>query len=70
MLWQFIESNNKKIFTKVWGVRCIRGKIEDVDRLLSIEEPINRIKVVNEANIVSQDVTSIISELSGELYDN
>ena len=49
---------------------ALGGKIEDVDRLLSIEEPINRIKVVNEANMVSQDVTSIISELSGELYDN
>ena len=70
MLWQFIESNNKKLFTKVWGVSALGGKIEDVDRLLSIEEPINRIKVVNEANMVSQDVTSIISELSGELYDN
>ena len=70
MLWQFIESNNNKLFTKVWGVSALGGKIEDVDRLLSIEEPINRIKVVNEANMVSQDVTSIISELSGELYDN
>lgn len=70
LLWQFIESNNNKIFTKVWGVSALGGKIEDVDRLLSIEEPINRIKVVNEVNIVSQDVTSIISELSGELYDN
>lgn len=70
MLWQFIESNNKKIFTKVWGVSALGGKIEEVERLLNIEEPVKRIKVVNEENLVSQDVTSIISELSGELYDN
>lgn len=66
MLWQYIESNASKFEVKVWGISALGGKIEDVEKLVMVEEPINRIKVVNEDDIVSHDITSIISEMSGE----
>lgn len=66
MLWQYIMANSKKFDAKIWGVSALGGKIEEVDKLIAIEEPVNRIMVINEENVVSHDITSIISEMSGE----
>ena len=50
MLWQYLESNKKMICTQTWGVSAIGGKIEDAEKLLNVEDPIRRIKIVNENN--------------------
>lgn len=70
MLWQYLESNKSVINTKVWGVSAIGGKIEDSEKLLDIEYPIKRIKIVNEKMTISCDLTSIILEMSGDNYDS
>lgn len=41
------------------------GKLEDFEKLLDVEDPIRRIKVINEDRLISHDVTSIIAEMSG-----
>lgn len=69
MLWQYIEANAKRFDTKVWGVSAMGGKAEEVDKLLSVDEPVKRIKVINERKEMSHDLTSIILEMSGELYE-
>ena len=69
MLWQYLESNKSVISTKVWGVSAIGGKIEDSEKLLDIEDPIKRIKIVDENKVTSCDLTSIILEMSGDNYD-
>lgn len=70
MLWQYLVSNRNIINTKVWGVSAIGGKIEDSEKLLDIEEPIKRIKIVDERKVTSCDLTSIISQMSGDNDDN
>lgn len=67
MLWQYLQSNKYKINMRVWGVSAIGGKIEEEDRLLDFAEPIERIKIVNDRGETSNDLTSIISELSGDI---
>lgn len=67
MLWQYLHSNKNIISAKIWGVSAIGGKIEDEDELLEYEEPIQRIKIVNDRGEVSNDLTSIISEVSGDM---
>ena len=67
MLWQYLQSNKNIISAKIWGVSAIGGKIEDEDELLEYEEPIQRIKIVNDRGEVSNDLTSIISEVSGDM---
>ncbi|WP_050642155.1 MULTISPECIES: GTPase [Clostridia] len=70
MLWQYMEANTNKFEVNIWGVSALGGKIEDYEKLINIEDQVNRIKVVNEENINSHDITSIIAEMSGESYDN
>ena len=70
MLWQYIESNKDRYYTSVWGVSALGGKIEDFEELLKIDMAVNRIKVVDENINISHDVTSIISEMVGELNGN
>ncbi len=67
MLWQYLEANKKNIHTNIWGVSAMGGKIEDADLLLDIDDPIKRIQVVNEKKEISNDLTTIIFEMSGEL---
>lgn len=64
MLWQYLESNKCKIDTRVWGVSAFGGKIGDAEKLLDLEEPINRIKIVNEQKETSCDLTSIIFDIA------
>ncbi len=67
MLWQYLEANKNVYNTKFWGVSAIGGKIDESERLLEFDEPIKRIKVVNDKMVTSCDLTSIILEMSGEL---
>ena len=67
MLWQYLEANEKTIHTNIWGVSAIGGKLEEADSLLDIDEPIKRIQVVNEKKEISNDLTTIILEMSGEI---
>lgn len=67
MLWQYLEANCRKFDTAVWGVSALGGKLDDAEELLDIEDPIMRIKVINESNSISHDVTSIIAEILGEI---
>lgn len=69
MLWQYIEANTNIFNTIVWGVSALGGKIEEIEKLLDIDEPINRIIVKNEHGVISHDITSIIAEMSGETND-
>ena len=66
MLWQYLEANCRKFDTSIWGVSALGGKLDDFEELLDIEDPIMRIKVINENKSISHDVTSIIAEMSGE----
>lgn len=66
MLWQYLESNKSKIETKVWGISAFGGKIDDAPKLLDIEDPINRIRIVNEQKETSCDLTSIILDILGD----
>lgn len=66
MLWQYLEANHKKFDTAIWGVSALGGKIDDFEELLDIEDPVKRIKVINENMYISHDVTSIIVKMSGE----
>lgn len=66
MLWQYLEANCRKFDTVIWGVSALGGKLDDFEELLDIEDPITRIKVINENKSISHDVTSIIAEMSGE----
>lgn len=70
MLWQYLASNKKIVNTKIWGVSAIGGKIEDSEKLLDIEDPIKRIKIVDNNKKKSYDLTSIILEMSGDKYDD
>lgn len=70
MLWQYLEANKSVINTKVWGVSAIGGKIEESEKLLDIEDPIKRIKIVDDKMVNSCDLTSIILEMSGDKYDS
>lgn len=65
MLWQYLEANYQKFDTSIWGVSALGGKLEDFEKLLDVEDPIRRIKVINEDRLISHDVTSIIAEMSG-----
>lgn len=67
MLWQYLQSNKNIINLKIWGVSAIGGKIEDGDKLLDFVDQIERIKVVNDSGEISNDLTSIISEVSGDI---
>lgn len=67
MLWQYLESNKNVYNTRFWGVSALGGKIDESDRLLDIDEPIKRIKIVNEEKVFSCDLTSIILKISGEI---
>ena len=67
MLWQYLEANKNVYNTKLWGVSAIGGKIDESERLLEFDEPIKRIKIVNDEMGTSCDLTSIILEMSGEL---
>lgn len=67
MLWQYLEANKNVYNTKLWGVSAQGGKIDESDRLLDIDEPIKRIKIVNDKRVTSCDLTSIILEMSGEI---
>lgn len=69
MLWQYIEANTNIFNTIVWGVSALGGKIEEIEKLLDIDEPINRIIVKNEHGVISHDITSIIAEMLGETND-
>lgn len=66
MLWQYLESNKCKIDTRIWGVSAFGGKIEDAEKLLEVEDPIKRIRIVSEQKETSCDLTSIILEISGD----
>lgn len=70
MLWQYLTSNKKMVNTKIWGVSAIGGKIEDSEKLLNIEDPIKRIKIVDEKKNKSYDLTTIILEMSGDKHDD
>jgi len=69
MLWQFIESNKNVFQTRIWGVSAQGGKIEDFERLLLIDDPIKRIKVINEEMLITNDITAIIDEMAVNIYE-
>lgn len=67
MLWQYLEANGKIFHTNIWGVSAFGGSFDAAEELLDIEEPINRIMVLNEMKEISNDLTTIIGEMSGEI---
>lgn len=69
MLWQYIESNSNRFRTKVWGISAFGSKVEEYEKLLDLENPAERIKIVDENNMLSHDITSIILEVTGNVYD-
>lgn len=68
MLWQFLQSNNKTLKTTFWGVSAQGGEITD-EKLHDIEEPIKRIKVVDNRGNMNQDIAIPIYEIVGEIRD-
>lgn len=69
MLWQYMNSNKNKFSVKMWGVSAIGGKIQDASRLAEVDEPMERIMIINESGKKSHDLTTIIAEMLGETYD-
>lgn len=73
MLWQYLMANYRLFDTMMWGVSALGGKVSDSEKLLAIEDPVMRIRVVGEDKCKSHDVTSIIAKILGdkdEYYKN
>lgn len=67
MLWQFIQSNSNVLKIGFWGVSAQGGKLTDEDKLLNIEEPMDRILVVNNNGETYHDITLPIYKIVGGL---
>jgi hypothetical protein len=66
MLWQFIQSKGDTIKTSFWGISAQGGRLEDEDKLLNIEEPMERIQVENNCGESCNDITLPIYHVVGE----
>ena len=67
MLWQYLESNKELYDVSVWGVSALGSPIEECNKYLDLDCQVERIKVINTVGQSSNDITSIIFNILGDI---
>lgn len=61
LLWQYVISNSEIFKVKYYGISAQGGKLDESEKLQEIDNPIDRIKIVDDEDNQSKDITLPIS---------
>lgn len=68
LLWQYIASNVEFYNTVFFGISAQGGLVENKDKLLEIEDPCDRVFIIDNDGKRSGDITLPLCRIVGEVY--